>query len=312
MGQEARRLNIAIWQNIIYKEVLPIIIGKDAMKFYDVEPLESGFYKHYDENVDARTSHAFTIATRFGHSMSKRLLTLTSEYGEDEYFLLTDLFGNCTFIENPNVFEDLYRGMLTYGPPSDNCVTETLKHTPELIEKGVKLRFNDLIAVDIQRSREIGLAGYNRFRQFCRSAHLSAVEQMDDLQNDISQEDIRLLKSLYGSVDDIDYYIGGMLERPVEGGLVGPTFACIIGEQFERLKKGDRFYYENESEFVGRNAALPELDLDKIREITFSHVVCWNTNTNSVALNSFLRHDTDVYCYDLLDPSGLISNLPQN
>lgn len=52
------------------------------------------------------------------------------------------------------------------------------------------------------------------------------------------------LSTLYEQVSDIDLFVGGMSEKIVPGTLLGPTFQCIIGEQFKRWRNGDRFYYE--------------------------------------------------------------------
>ena len=43
------------------------------------------------------------------------------------------------------------------------------------------------------------------------------------------------MKSLYGDLDKLDLFLGGMLEEPVHGGLLGPTFSCIVGEQVTDL-----------------------------------------------------------------------------
>ena len=57
-------------------------------------------------------------------------------------------------------------------------------------------------------------------------------------------------------MEDIDLMLGGVAEKNVRGGAVGATFACIIGnqycsllhhmvpgEQFKRIKFGDRYFY---------------------------------------------------------------------
>ena len=53
------------------------------------------------------------------------------------------------------------------------------------------------------------------------------------------------MRELYGSIDVLDGFVGGLCERHIPGGSVGRLFATIITEQFTRLRDGDPFWYEN-------------------------------------------------------------------
>ena len=55
------------------------------------------------------------------------------------------------------------------------------------------------------------------------------------------------LAALYagGGVDDVELLVGALLERPVEGGVLGETVAAIVEEQFRRARAGDRFWFES-------------------------------------------------------------------
>ena len=46
------------------------------------------------------------------------------------------------------------------------------------------------------------------------------------------------------SVDDVDLFVGGFMEKPPPGGIIGPTFRCIMTDQFARLRFTDRFFYD--------------------------------------------------------------------
>ena len=54
----------------------------------------------------------------------------------------------------------------------------------------------------------------------------------------------------YNKPDDIDLFAGGISERHAPGAIVGPLFRCILGRQFQFLRDGDRYYYENKGMFT--------------------------------------------------------------
>lgn len=54
-----------------------------------------------------------------------------------------------------------------------------------------------------------------------------------------------LLKIAYEAPEDVDLVVAGSLETNVPGAQAGPTFLCILTEQFYRTRVGDRFFFEN-------------------------------------------------------------------
>merc|ERR1712077_143384 len=88
-------------------------------------------------------------------------------------------------------------------------------------EKGKEFTGLDLGALNIQRGRDHGLPGYNKFRELCGLGRVSQFSQMSDLIPALIVERLQLI---YQHVDDVDLFIGGLSESSVAGGLVGPTF----------------------------------------------------------------------------------------
>lgn len=97
---------------------------------------------------------------------------------------------------------------------------------------------------------------------------------------------------VYRHPDDIDLWVGGLLEKSVEGGIVGITFAEIIADQFSRFKMGDRYYYEYSSAI---NPGAFTIDqLHEIRKVTMARLICDNADhltLREVSPAAFMRAD---------------------
>ena len=92
------------------------------------------------------------------------------------------------------------------------------------------------MALNIQRGRDHGLPGYNAYRKACGLRQLTNWRQRP---TEVSKEYWKKLKEVYNTVDDIDIYVGGVGETSVKGGVVGPTFACLISDQVSKVSTYD-------------------------------------------------------------------------
>ncbi len=86
------------------------------------------------------------------------------------------------------------------------------------------------------------------------------------------------LKSVYGTVDKVDLWVGGLAENHVNGGSMGQTFTKIIADQFQRLRDGDRFFYMNQ--FHGAQLAA-------IQNTTLADIIARDSGTTNLQDNVF-------------------------
>ncbi len=82
-------------------------------------------------------------------------------------------------------------------------------------------------------------------------------------------------------MNDIELWIGGNGERnhggPVDQ-LTGSTFSYIIAKQFQDLKRGDRFYYENAPD-ASKGTDKTAFTLGKFLFLTQVYYLAYNLNS---------------------------------
>ncbi|KAM3726272.1 Peroxidasin [Dirofilaria immitis] len=263
--QETRKLIGAMLQVITYEHWLPKVLGPDGY----AELI--GPYRGYDSEVNPTLSNSFSAAAlRFGHTIVNPILYRLDKNFEpikEGHIPLHEAFFAPERLLSEGGIDPLLRGLFAMPmkvPKEQQLVNRELTH--KLFSR-VEESMYDLATINIQRGRDHGLPGYVAFRRWC---NFSVPETWDDLADDIPDNNVRAtLKELYGHPGNIDLWVGLILERRLAGALVGPTIGCILGDQFRRLRTGDRFWYENEGVFT-------PLQLQQIRKTTLAAVLCNN------------------------------------
>lgn len=175
-------------------------------------------------------------------------------------------FTNQANLETPGSVDRLLLGLVNqHSQRRDEFISEEL--TNRLFQTPGFPFGMDLAAINIQRGRDHGLPAYADWRIQCG---LSPVNTWRDLEDIMSIEAMRKFRFLYKSVKDVDLFPAGLAERPLAGALVGPTFACIIAQQFGNLRRGDRFWYENSNP---ANSFTPG-QLQQIRRVSLAQILC--------------------------------------
>jgi hypothetical protein len=268
--QEARRVVIGEIEAITFNEFLPALLGQGAIRPY----------QGYNANVNPGISTEFsTAAFRFGHSMLGNDVDFLDNNGNPTRnpMALSQIFFNPNVVKQTGIDPILKYLASDRAEEIDTKVVDSLRNMlfGQPGQGGL-----DLAALNIQRGRDHGLSDYNTTRA---AMGLPKVTSFAQITSDTVLQ--QKLKDLYGTVDNIDLWVGGLAENHLPGSSMGATFTRIIADQFMRLRDGDRFWYENT--MTGRQ-------LDQVRHTTLADIIRRNTGDTNVQDNVFIFHSDIV------------------
>ena len=263
--QSARAIVIAQIQAITYNEFLPTVLGADAL-----EP-----YRGYDRSVNPGIGNIFSTGCyRFGHSMLSPELMRLADDGttiDAGNLALRDAFFAPGEIMDHGI-DSILRG-------AANQVAQQID--PMVVDDVRNFLFGppgaggfDLASLNIQRGRDHGLPDYNQARI---DLGLEPVESFDEITSDPAFAEA--LEQLYGDVNNVDVWAAGLAENHMPNAGVGELMYTVMVDQFERIRDGDRHWYQKV--FKGHL-------LKTIEQTTLSDVIQRNTNVTGLQQNVFL------------------------
>lgn len=252
--QRARSIVAAEMQHITYNEFLPALLGEGSI----------GGYSGYDSSIDPGITTEFsTAAFRVGHTMLSSELQRLDEWGEvidGGNLALRDAFFQPDKLRETGI-DPILRGLA--NQTAQEIDTHLVDDVRNFLFGPPGAGGFDLASLNIQRGRDHELPAYNEVREAIGLDRVTSFEQISS-----DPDVVAGLKEAYGHVDKIDLWVGGLAEDHVDAGSVGETFSCIIADQFERLRDGDRFWYENR---------LNPEDLAYVESLSLSKIIELNT-----------------------------------
>ncbi|XP_036065893.1 thyroid peroxidase [Oryzias melastigma] len=275
--QETRQIIGALHQIITMRDYVPKIIGPESFERF------IGLYTGYDPAVDPSASNVFaTAAFRFGHAtISPVLHRLNQSFQEHEQFphlrLHKTFFSPWRIVKEGGI-EPIIRGMIGTAAPAVSANMLLVEEVTEMLAVLDSLQHMDLASLNLQRGRDHGLPGYNEWREFCGLARIDTLEDLKVVLRD--DRVAEMILNMYQHPDNIDVWLGGLVENYLPDGRTGPLFACLIGKQMKALRDGDRFWWEADGVFKQKQK-------DELLKGSLSRVICDNTDIQEVPSDPF-------------------------
>lgn len=237
--ESARRVNQVHFQAIVYEEYLPVMTGTTLEKC----PQTSDGFQCFDQSVDVAISDVFgSAAFRVGHTMVGNLIHRYDENGRSMgHRKLRDSFFPEAAQFVADGVEPYVRGSLRHQAQKiDNKIVEALRNL--LFENLNNEQGFDLASINIQRGRDNNLPS---FAQLKKRFLGQTVRGFGDItSHKYVQEQ---LKMAYGQASKVEAFVGLICEDHAPGKPMGPTMIAIWIEEFERLRHGDYYFYQNKN-----------------------------------------------------------------
>uniref|UniRef100_A0A8C6TTP1 NAD(P)H oxidase (H2O2-forming) n=1 Tax=Neogobius melanostomus TaxID=47308 RepID=A0A8C6TTP1_9GOBI len=283
--QNARKTVVATLQNIAVYEWLPSYLGDKKLSVYP----------GYQKFVDPGISPEFQVAAaRFGVTMAPSGVYMRNKTCQFRQILNSDgssspavrLCNSFWSRQSPNMqtsqdVDELLMGMASQiAEREDNIVVQDLR---DFMYGPLRFSRTDLVALTINRGRDFGLPTYNEVRKAFDLPPLKTIERINPELNRTDPQVNKYITELYdGDISKLELFVGGLLES-VDG--PGPIFSAIILDQFERIRNGDRFWFENK-----QNSLFTDEEIETIRNTTFHDVIVAVTSADSTDIqdNVFL------------------------
>jgi len=260
----ARKYVIATIQRITFEEYLYWLLARPFP-----EP------DFYDQDIDPRIHIFFsTVAFRYGHSEIGDIVKRArqgqfGQFPQWQYSKLWKHYSDPYFDINYGIYS-VWQGMASQlQQSSDLFFSDTIRN--QLFQGYSKRPLYDLMAMDIQRSRDHGIPSCNDARI---AYGLPSIDNWDDFYfmdkaNGQNEQQVQgRVSSVYQNPWEADSFVCGLAEKWVTSQYsqqhgdysnLGKLFEAAVISQFQRTRIGDRFWYLRNLDEVHCYGELPDM-----------------------------------------------------